>query len=119
MAGMRDRANVFVYRSPVFTTLDGFKGSALAKFQNAGSPLQSGYLLGEKHIHGMAAALDVKHGEGHILLLGFRPQWRGQPVGTYRVLFNAMLYGGQLSRAQQLDTTFWKASNKVEAASDK
>ncbi len=109
MAGMRAKANVFVYRSPVFTTLDGFQGSALSKYKEMGSPLQSGYLLGEKHVNGMAAALDVKHGEGHVLLLGFRPQWRGQPVGTYRVLFNALLYGGELSRAQQPDTQFWQA----------
>ena len=32
MAGMPQRANVFVDDSPVFTTLDGFEGSALAKY---------------------------------------------------------------------------------------
>ena len=92
MAGMPERAKVFVDDSPVFKTLGDFKGSVLAKYQSAGSPLLSGYLLGEKYINGMAAALDVKHGAGHVVLIGFRPQWRGQPVGTFRVVFNALLY---------------------------
>jgi hypothetical protein len=26
--------------------------------------------------------------------VGFRPQWRGQPFGTFRVVFNSALYGG-------------------------
>jgi hypothetical protein len=93
MAGMPDRAKVFVDRSPVFAVLDGFEGIVLAKYAPAGSPRLSGYLLGEKYVQGNAAALDVKHGKGRVVLLGFRPQWRGQPFGTFRVVFNAALYG--------------------------
>jgi Zinc carboxypeptidase len=107
MAGMPNKANIFVSRSPVFTALDGFEGQALAKYQTVGSPLRSGYLLGEKHIQGYAASLDVKHGNGHVILLGFAPQWRGQTMGTYRVLFNSIMYGGELARNQQMNTSFW------------
>ncbi|GMR21788.1 MAG: M14 family metallopeptidase [Acidobacteriota bacterium] len=97
MAGMPERGKIFFSRSPVFTTEKGFEGSALAKYQQAGSPLLSGYLLGADHLHGYAAALDVVHGEGHVILIGFRPQWRGQPFGTFRVLFNSVLYHGTLT----------------------
>ena len=97
MAGMPARAKVFFSRSPVFTTEPGFRGRALAKYQSAGSPLLSGYLLGAEHLHGYAAALDVQHGNGHVILLGFRPQWRGQSFATFRVLFNSVLYHGDLT----------------------
>jgi hypothetical protein len=92
MAGMPDKAAVFVDGSPVFETLDGFKGTVLARYQESGSPLLSGYLIGETFLHGRAAALDVSIDAGHVVLLGFRPEWRGQPFGTFRVLFNAALY---------------------------
>ena len=93
MAGMPDKAAVFFDSGPVFETLAGFKGVVLAGYDQTGSPLLSGFLLGEKHLQGKAAALDVEYGEGHIVLLGFRPQWRGQPFGTFRVIFNAILMG--------------------------
>jgi zinc carboxypeptidase len=92
MAGMPSRAAVFVDGSPVFETGEGFKGSVIARYAESGSPLLSGYLIGEKHLQGKAAALDVQVGDGHIILIGFRPTWRGQPFGTFRVLFNAALY---------------------------
>ena len=92
MAGMPSRAAVFVDGSPVFDTSDGFQGSVIARYAESGSPLLSGYLIGEKHLQGKAAALDVQVGDGHIVLIGFRPTWRGQPFGTFRVLFNAALF---------------------------
>jgi hypothetical protein len=107
MAGMPERAKVFVEDSPVFETLEGFEGAALAKYAGEGSPLLSGYLLGEKFLQGRAAALDVKHGKGHVLLIGFRPQWRGQPFGTFRVVFNAALFGGEVARSAAGTPDFW------------
>ncbi len=92
MAGMPATADVFADASPMFEPLAGFNGAVLAHYQTEGSPLRSGYLIGENHLHGKAAALDVRLGAGHVVLIGFRPDWRGQPFGTFRVLFNAVLY---------------------------
>jgi len=91
MAGMLKDADIFVFGSPAFETTVGFDGAVLASYPAEGSPLRSGYLLGEKYLQGKAAAVDVKHGDGRVILIGFRPQWRGQPFGSFRVLFNAML----------------------------
>jgi zinc carboxypeptidase len=95
MAGLPEKTAVFADGSPVFETQEGFKGTVLAKYQDAGSPLLSGYLIGEKFMNGKAAALDVQLDNGHVVLLGFRPEWRGQPFGTFKVLFNSILAAGR------------------------
>ena len=91
---MPETAAVFADSSPVFETLEGFTGKVLARYQDAGSPLLSGYLIGEQYLNGKAAALDVSLDAGHVVLLGFRPEWRGQPFGTFKVLFNSILAAG-------------------------
>jgi len=90
MAGMPERAAVFYDSGPVFEPTDGFKGAVVARYPEKESPLASGFLQGAALIQGKAAAIDAELGEGHVLLLGFRPQWRGQPFGTFRVIFNAL-----------------------------
>jgi hypothetical protein len=107
MAGMPERGKIFFDRSPVFTTLDGFQGSVVAAYQEDGSPLLSGYLLGEDQPQGLAAAVDVRHGSGHVVLLGFRPQWRGQPAGTFRTLFNAAYFHGAVAAESVGADGFW------------
>ena len=92
MSGMPEQAAVFYDGGPAFETQAGFEGAVLAKYADTGSPLASGYMLGESYLRGKAAALDVKLGDGHVVLLGFRPQWRGQPFGTFRVIFNSAVY---------------------------
>jgi hypothetical protein len=101
MAGMPADAVVFFDEGPVFVPLDGFEGDVLAKYPAESSPLMSGYLLGESYLQGRAAALDVRHGKGHVVLIGFRPQWRGQSFGTFRVLFNAAMHHGALAAASR------------------
>ena len=114
MAGMPERGKVFFDRSPVFTTLDDFEGSVIAAYQTEGSPLLSGYLLGEQHLQGQGAAVDVEHGDGHVVLIGFRPQWRGQPVSTFRVLFNAGLFHGAVATEAQGTDGFWEKPDEDE-----
>jgi hypothetical protein len=109
MAGMPERADVFVFNSPVFTTLDGFEGAVLAKFPADVSPLRSGFLSGPQFIQGFAAALDVKHDRGHAVLFAFQPQWRGQPTGTFRTVFNSAFFGREVADQAKGTPGFWTA----------
>jgi hypothetical protein len=93
VAGLPANVAVMFERNPVFDTKPAFKGKVLASYSKDRNPLLSGYLLGEGLIQGKAAALDAIYGSGHIILLGFRPQWRGQSHGTYKFVFNALYYG--------------------------
>ena len=53
--------------------------------------LLSGWAIGEKkHIGGKIAMAETKLGSGSVVLIGFRPQFRGQPRATFKLLFNSL-----------------------------
>jgi len=52
--------------------------------------LLSGWALGAEKIAGKAALVEIKVGKGKIVLFGFRPQYRGQSLATFPLLFNAI-----------------------------
>lgn len=86
--GMRQSPSVMFLNSPAFQTKPGFKGTVLASYPSTGSSLQSGFAVHPERLQGLAAALEVEYGKGKVLLYGFAPQWRGQPQGTFKFLFN-------------------------------
>jgi hypothetical protein len=60
--------------------------------------LMSGWLLGEATLAGRAAVVEASIEAGRVVLIGFRPQHRGQSHGTFKLLFNALLLGGMEKR---------------------
>ncbi len=94
--GMPEEAPAVFTRSPAFDILSSFKGekapAVVAKYPR-GSLLMSGYLEGEKYLHHKASAVEVTLGKGKVIMLGFGVQSRGQPHGTYKLLFNSLYYG--------------------------
>ena len=52
--------------------------------------LLSGWALGAERIAGKAALVEFTIGKGKIYLFGFRPQYRGQSLATFPLLFNAI-----------------------------
>jgi hypothetical protein len=58
------------------------------------NPLLSGLLIGPEKVADRAALVEVTSGAGRVVLFGFRPQHRGQTLGTFRTLLNAILLAG-------------------------
>jgi hypothetical protein len=54
----------------------------------------SGWIYGDKVIRQKVATLDIPYGKGKIILLGFPVQFRAQAYGTFKLLFNSILYAG-------------------------
>jgi hypothetical protein len=96
-AGLPPQADILFERNEVFETQPGFKGSVLASYIEHRNPLRSGFLIGAEKIEGKPAALDAVLGQGHVILIGFRTQWRGQSHGTYKFLFNALYYNHSMA----------------------
>jgi hypothetical protein len=88
--GMPRNPIVMFERGPAFEPKTGFQGVVLASYSKDRNPLASGYLLHPERIQGKAAAVEAFQGKGRVYLFGFRPQWRGQSHGTYKLVFNAI-----------------------------
>ncbi|MGI8468491.1 MAG: M14 family zinc carboxypeptidase [Pyrinomonadaceae bacterium] len=77
--------------SPAFEITDNANVKVIAKYPaDAKNILLSGYALGAEKIAGKAALVQVNYGKGKIILFGFRPQYRGQSLATFPLLFNAI-----------------------------
>ncbi len=63
----------------------------LARF-GSGNPLLSGWVLGHEHIAGKAALVEAGVGDGSVVLFGFPPNYRGQTIATWPLLFNALTF---------------------------
>ena len=93
--GMPQRAAALFMNGPAFHYDDGH---AIASYAS-GDPLLSGWLIGPDKIAGQGALVRVPIGEGQVVLFGFRPHFRAQARGTYKLLFNA-LYASVFRQAQ-------------------
>jgi hypothetical protein len=62
--------------------------------------LLSGWEVGaEEHLAGRGAVVRAPYGEGDLVLIGFRPQFRAQPAATFKLLFNALHGAAEGARA--------------------
>lgn len=77
--------------SPAFQITDPSRATAVARYAPSGDPLLSGWLLGGERLNGLAAMVDVAVGNGHVVLYGFRPQYRAQTNATWPLIWGAML----------------------------
>jgi hypothetical protein len=85
--GQPDSFSVYFENSAAFTV----SGPARALATYPAEPLRSGYARFQERLEGKAALVEAPVGSGRVILFGFRPQFRGQTHGTFKLLFNAVL----------------------------
>jgi Zinc carboxypeptidase len=81
---------VWFEASPAFDVTDTSRATVVARYPASGDPLVSGWLLGGQKLAGKAAMVDVTRGKGHVVLFGFRPQYRAQSMSTFPLIWNAL-----------------------------
>jgi Zinc carboxypeptidase len=97
--GMPSTADAFFENSPAFrlspdAELKGVK--PVAWYANA-TPLRSGWAWGQGYLDGAVAAAEAPMGEGKVFLLAVEAAFRGQPHGTFKLLFNSIYAGSAKS----------------------
>jgi hypothetical protein len=93
--GLPRNVDVFFDDSPVFrlepdAAARGVK--PLAWFDNA-NPLRSGWAWGQNYLQGGTAMAQADVGTGKLYLFGPEVLFRGQPHGTFKLLFNGIFSG--------------------------
>ena len=81
---------VWFENGPAFEISDSTQAVAVLHYPATGNPLLSGWLLGGSKLNGKAAMVDATLGRGHVVLYGFRPQYRGQAMATYPLIWAAV-----------------------------
>ena len=90
--GMPEEFLALSWDSPVFDITERFHPDqyrVVAHYPDGGI-LESGWLVGEEVIAGKPAMVVAQHGQGEAVLIGIRPQHRGQMHGTFKLLFNCL-----------------------------
>jgi hypothetical protein len=90
--GMRDSSAIYFVNSTSLELPAGSSARVIARYpSNPESILLSGFLQGAPKLAGKVAAADIALGSGRVTMFGFRPLYRGQSYGTFKMFFNALL----------------------------
>jgi hypothetical protein len=90
--GMRDSSSLYFVNSTSLELPAGSPGRVIARYPSQPDAiLQSGFLQGPAKLAGKVAAADIPLGAGRVTMFGFRPLYRAQSYGTFKMFFNALL----------------------------
>jgi len=89
--GMSPRSIAWYEGGPAFDVLDSAQVRVIGRYPtDPAALLLSGWVLHPERVAGRAALVEVKVGQGKAILFGFRPQYRGQSLATFPLLFNSL-----------------------------
>jgi hypothetical protein len=93
--GMPEQVNVFYDNSPVFRLEPSasLKKTWAVGWFSGPEVLESGWAWGQHYLDGGTAIAEATVGEGKVFLLGPEVNFRDQPHGTFKLLFNGLYYG--------------------------
>jgi hypothetical protein len=103
--GLADRVDVFFNNSPVMRLLPAAytAGVSPVAWFESDAPLRSGWAWGQHYLNGGVAIAEAQLGDGALYLFGPEILNRGQPHGTFKLLFNGIFLAG--SEEVRLDLT--------------
>jgi len=87
----------YVPFGPSLAIPENLRPRTIVRFADADELLISGLLSGGGALAEHAAVVDARLGKGHTLLFAINPIWRGETVGSYALVFNAILNFDRLS----------------------
>jgi hypothetical protein len=96
--GVRPVTDFYYDNAPAFRLLPGAaeRGVKRVVWISGPTPLRSGWAWGQKYLSGVTEVLQAPIGKGMLVLYGPDPYFRSQPHGTFKLLFNGLLYRNEL-----------------------
>ncbi|HEY9433818.1 MAG TPA: M14 metallopeptidase family protein [Blastocatellia bacterium] len=93
--GMPEQVDAFFDNSPVFRLKPeaALKGVKPVAWFSSDEPLRSGWAWGQKYLQDGVAVVEANVGKGKLLMFGPEINFRAQPHGTFKFLFNGIYYG--------------------------
>jgi len=94
--GMGEYADVMFSNSPTFKMPADAdkKGLKSVAWFDSKTPLLSGWAIGQDKLENGVAIVDAKVGDGHLVMFGPQILFRGEPHGTFKLLFNGIARAG-------------------------
>ncbi len=96
--GLRPVTDFYFDNAPAFRLLPAAaqRGIKRIVWIDGPAPLRSGWAWGQKYLSGVTEVLEAPVGKGMLVLYGPDPYFRSQPHGTFKLLFNGLLYRNEL-----------------------
>jgi hypothetical protein len=90
-------------RNPLGIIPPEFRPRVALRFADQNELLVSGLLQGGGDIAQRPVVVDVPVGQGHVVLFANNPVWRGETIGSYALVWNAIVNFDSLNAGRKLD----------------